>query len=174
MEIEIIKGNLLDLPKDITVIAHACNVRNVIGAGIARQIKKRYPAMFLVDKNYYIKTGPGRLGKCSMYYHQLTYPKQFIGFNLYTQDLGGSDPIKTQYNALEDSLHAMFAGLNRMRKVLSEDLQAFDPILSNPVFGFPYLMGCGLGGGNWDVVDSIIKKQVANTPWKAYYVNFNF
>ena len=53
MNIEVIDGNLLDFPNDINVIAHSCNTRNIMGAGIAKQIKDRYPEAYEADTKAY-------------------------------------------------------------------------------------------------------------------------
>ena len=47
--VQIIDGNLLDFPNDIKFIAHSCNTRNIMGAGIAKQIKDRYPMAYESD-----------------------------------------------------------------------------------------------------------------------------
>ena len=47
--IEIIEANLLDFPNNINSIAHSCNTRNIMGAGIAKQIKDRYPEAYEAD-----------------------------------------------------------------------------------------------------------------------------
>ena len=47
--IQIIDGNLLDFPNDIGFIAHSCNTSNIMGAGIARQVKDRYPLAYEAD-----------------------------------------------------------------------------------------------------------------------------
>ena len=46
MSIEVIDGDLLDFPNQINTIAHSCNTQNVMGAGIAKSIKERYPEAF--------------------------------------------------------------------------------------------------------------------------------
>ena len=57
-KVELIGGNLLDFPTHcvssdkyvgINAIAHSCNCQNVMGAGIAKQIKDRYPQAFEAD-----------------------------------------------------------------------------------------------------------------------------
>ena len=62
-EIETIKGNLLDFPPHhpddpdryigINNIAHSCNCQNVMGGGIAKQIKERYPQAYEADTEFY-------------------------------------------------------------------------------------------------------------------------
>ena len=47
--INMIDGNLLDFPNRINTIAHSCNTLNMMGAGIAKQIKDRYPLAWKAD-----------------------------------------------------------------------------------------------------------------------------
>ena len=60
-----IKGNLLDFPPyckndpnsytGINNITHSCNTRNIMGGGIALQIKNRYPQAYEADTEAYNK-----------------------------------------------------------------------------------------------------------------------
>jgi O-acetyl-ADP-ribose deacetylase (regulator of RNase III) len=63
-KVQITKGNLLDFPTHclsfasneyigINAIAHSCNCQNVMGAGIAKQIKDRYPQAYEADTKFY-------------------------------------------------------------------------------------------------------------------------
>ena len=79
--IDLIEGNLLDFPNDINVIAHSCNTRNIMGAGIAKQIKDRYPEAYEADWRAFNSNYGVTLGKFS---------KADIGdrkyiYNMYTQ-----------------------------------------------------------------------------------------
>ena len=63
--IETIKGNLLDFPPHhpdnpdryigINNIAHSCNTLNIMGGGIARQIKSRYPQAYEADTEIHMR-----------------------------------------------------------------------------------------------------------------------
>lgn len=49
------KGNLIDMAEagDFDVIVHGCNCQNVMGSGIAKEIRERYPQAFEVDRAYH-------------------------------------------------------------------------------------------------------------------------
>ena len=87
MDVEIIDGNLLDFPNDINVIAHSCNTRNIMGAGIAKQIKDRYPEAYEADTKAY----DTEYDKDGQYVHWLgKFSKAEINdrkyiYNMYTQ-----------------------------------------------------------------------------------------
>ena len=85
--IKIIDGNLLDFPNDINAIAHSCNTRNIMSAGIAKQIKDRYPEAYEADTKAY----DTEYDKDGQYVHWLgKFSKAEINdrkyiYNMYTQ-----------------------------------------------------------------------------------------
>lgn len=132
-----VQGNLL--LSDCDVIAHQCNCQGVMGSGIARQIRDMYPVAytaFLEDK----RTPEDKLGTFSLAYNSVGNLK-FI-FNLYGQIYYGRDGKQyTNYKALSESIHRMLDTLDgRQFKI-----------------GLPKYIGCGLAGGDWTKVYTIIK-----------------
>ena len=61
-------------------IAHGCNCLNIMGAGIAYQVKNRLPELYLADTRAHLsgKAVPGEIS-----YH--FYNQRKVGINLYTQ-----------------------------------------------------------------------------------------
>ena len=156
-EVGLIHGNLLDFPYGINVIAHSCNTMNVMGAGIAEQIAKRYPEAKEAD-DVAEKAGRNDLGDFSFAEIEISndnnFPHQEFGkdirkceiYNLYTiESLGPGREIN--YEALYRNLHLMRNRLN-----------------NNPdcVLGLPFGMGCGLAGGNWGIVSAMINAIFAS------------
>ena len=89
--VQIIDGNLLDFPNDIGFIAHSCNTQNVMGAGIARQIKDRYPLAYEADCHAMHEDEVG-LGSYSFAWTDATQTKGI--YNMYSQDkLGGERAV---------------------------------------------------------------------------------
>ena len=133
---KIIQGNLLDLfdVGKFNIIAHGCNCFNVMGAGIARQIAKRYPVAYTAD----IKTKAGDINKLGTFsvacvdWHKGTYI-----YNLYTQFDYGSG-LQLNYDALAFCLYK----LNYVEK-------------GNTV-GLP-LIGGGLAGGDHSIIIATIE-----------------
>ena len=62
-EIEIIKGDALELATGVLV--HGCNTEGVMGSGIARGVKTRYPNVYDVYKQAQRENGL-KLGSCSI------------------------------------------------------------------------------------------------------------
>ena len=135
-----VNGDLLAMAKEykFDVIAHGANCKQVMGAGIALQIKKKFPDVYQKD-NQDIRTPTQRWGD----YTSITYSnskKVLSVFNLYTQYSPGPN---LDYTALELSL-----------KKLAKNIKP------NSKIGLPQI-GCGIGGGNWLKVKEIIQRVLS-------------
>lgn len=139
-------GNLLTAT-DVEVIAHQVNCQNTFGAGIAKSIREMYPKAYHADTMAY-KDGKAILGNFS--FCHIDGPVRKV-FNLYGQNLYGTKQRQTNYDALYNALEGMKNHLVENE----EDLPA-------PNIGLPYLMGCGLGGGDWRIVERLIEVAFHN------------
>lgn len=131
------------IEKDITdiisgVIIHQCNCQGVMGSGVARAISSKWP----IVKSAYIahcsgKTPSELLGT----FCDVEVDKNIVVVNCLSQlDYGYDGRRYTDYNA--------------MRKVMIEVYEKYFETGKN--FYAPYLIGCGLGGGDWDDVSRIM------------------
>lgn len=132
------KGDLIKaaLDGEVDVIAHQCNCFNNMGAGIAPQIAKAFWKAEDVDSRSK-KGDTSKLGDFTV-----AIQHNVIIFNLYGQYRYGRGGPHTDYKALEKSLI-------RMKNWLGEDHKKEYKI------GFPKI-GCGLGGGDWSIVEKMI------------------
>ena len=142
------EGDLLT-GTDVEVIGHQANCQNTFGAGIAKSIKEMYPKAFYADTMAH-KDGKAVLGNYS-FCHIENGPIKKI-FNLYGQNLYGKGKRQTNYDALYNALDGMVNNL----LPTDQDRMMFD-FDRSPNVGFPYLMGCGLGGGDWRIVERLIE-----------------
>ncbi len=160
MKIEHIDGDLLDFPNGINVIGHNCNCQAVQGAGVALQVKNRYPKAYEADKTHhavYQSKGTSQLG---------TYSSADVGdgkiiVNLYGQDGYGTATRQLNYEAIYKAMETLMKNMTRNSH-------------KQYVIGFPYLMGCHLAGGNFLIVESMIKaifEDCSNI--KVYIVKYN-
>jgi O-acetyl-ADP-ribose deacetylase (regulator of RNase III) len=145
-----IDGDLLQLFEEghFENIAHGANCFNIMGAGIAGQIKNKYPQVFYADKYYQVCKGIERLGNLSFVeIEEVQVEAKSIGstlkfpgviFNLYTQNNPGPDAC---YDAVRLSL----------RKLNSW--------IEGETVGLPKI-GCGIGGLEWDKVKVIIQEEL--------------
>lgn len=134
---ESIKGDLLlALDKqEVDYIIHQCNCFNSFGKGIAFSIKQKYPKAYLADQAT-IRGDKNKLGN---------FTKGSNVYNVYGQYTYGYNPVETIYDKLEEGLV----------KVL-EDIVT-NKIGNKVVVGVPSI-GCGLAGGDWEVVKGILNK----------------
>lgn len=136
--IRYIDGDLVRDAANYDVIAHCCNCFCTMGAGIAPQIKHKFPEAYAAD----CETQSGDESKLgAITYTENTTP---IVVNLYGQfDYTGrrSGKMDLDYDALRSALKAMrekFTG---------------------KTFGLP-MIGAGLAGGDWNVIESIIEEEM--------------
>lgn len=140
--IEFINQNILE--SDETIILHGCNCQGIMGAGIALQIKSNFPNVYQEYKKEYDKNG---LMLGSVQYVSCN-EKLFI--NAMTQkNIGRGRQVS--YDAIEQCLITV-----------NEDLKG--NTISMPK------IGCGLGGGNWNIIEKIIEETLPDMKVKIYYV----
>jgi O-acetyl-ADP-ribose deacetylase (regulator of RNase III) len=158
-----IQGNLLDFPNGINMIFHSANTENIMGAGIARQIRERYPQAYKADSDLFIPKGRKRLG----YYSQALVSGDSedckLVVNLYSQRLG-EDSVwgcPTNYFALRDALRSCL-----------HDRITFSGHYDEPICGFPFGMGCGLGGGDWKIVEYIIRETLQEFDLEGFIITY--
>jgi O-acetyl-ADP-ribose deacetylase (regulator of RNase III) len=135
-----ITGNILDQRRGI--IAHQVNCQLVMGAGLAKQIREKYPRAFTQYRDIYGKIPIAkRLGKAQIV--------EVIKPVLYIANLFG------QYNYLPRKIvHTDYPALT----IALRQLRRWRDNIKGPNFPIyiPYGMGCGLAGGQWTVVNGIL------------------
>ncbi len=190
MNVETIEANLLDFPQycksnpdnyiGINAIAHSCNTRNIMGGGIAKQIKNRYPQAYEADTKAYNQ----EYDKDGQYIHWLSkFSKAEITskeskvylpdgkgyiYNMYTQANLGGDKRQVLYEDFWRALKRVEQDLYRMNVEKHE----YDPS-PPPVLGLPYGISCGLAGGNWGIIKAMIEDIFLDSPIKCYIVKFD-
>ena len=134
------------LKTDVEVIIHQVNTQGVMGAGIALQIKNKWPEVYKEYKDYCntILNSKELLGVCLPSH---TNDDRFVA-NCFGEDkFWPAGVCHTDYAALEKSLCLLYIWMkaNHLKTC-----------------GCPYLMGCGLAGGDWNIVHQILKDIFEN------------
>lgn len=139
-----IKGDIFNGEWD--GLCHCCNLHKTWGAGIVVPLKKKYPSAYKADLDS--PDGDDKLGHFS-------YAAQLDGrviFNLYGQvGIGNNgDPLNRncQYDFIFNSLLRVCQMITRVKKDRDKE---YPFILALPK------IGCGLAGGEWIIVEAIIK-----------------
>lgn len=134
---QIINGDLIDIIKQnkCSVAIHVANCHHAMGAGVAAALRKNFPEVYAADCST-ICSDYNKMGTISV--AQLNEFPSVIVANLYAQYNYGTDKSQLDYDALTCCLKKI--------KYFYED----------QIIAYPYLMGCGLAGGDWDTVSKII------------------
>ena len=128
------KGDLLESPAKIR--CHQVNCRGVMGAGLAKQVKAKYPEAYEQYKALCDQFGSSLLGHTQFVVcHDGT-----IMANLFAQDGYGTDKPQTSMVAMDQCLSQVASFAFRVDKMPA----------------FPKYLGCGLAGGDWDEVSGLI------------------
>lgn len=135
------EGNLLDQVKPSNIVVHGCNLQGVWGSGVAKQMKEKFPVAF--EKYQYdlkkIQFG-SKLGNVS-WYETETLDNSIIA-SAFTQEWYGKDGKRyVSYDAIDKCFTEIFAEA-KARKCQVH---------------IPNMIGAGLGGGDYDVIVSIIE-----------------
>jgi hypothetical protein len=132
----IIVGDALDsVGREGGVLLHQVNCIRAAGAGIALQIRQRWPAWYEAYRNDKRKLGDATLVRVQ------PWPAVWVG-NLYAQFTVGRGSQQTAYDALRQAL-----------VTTSENLDA--STIGAQVY-VPFGLGSGLGGGDWSMVARIV------------------
>lgn len=136
--IKIIDGDILQAQENI--IVHQVNCLSVMGGGIAKQIREKYPKVFKDYQKYLSNSGfpIQALGECQF----VEVGENKYVANLFGQYKYGRDKQQTDYKALEEALFSL--------KVNAKD--------HNLSVAIPVNLGCGLAGGSWDIVYKMIEE----------------
>lgn len=135
--VKYVKGNLLD--SDCDYICHQVNCQGVMGSGIAKQIRERWPEVYSSYKELCTEFAPEILLGTIDIVDIDHYPEVI---NIFGQLTCGYDGKRyTSYDAFANALQ-------QIKECIPYGLH----------IGFPKNIGCGLGGGNWKVVSALIEE----------------
>jgi len=133
-------GDLIEfaLEGEFDAIVHGCNCFCTMGAGIAKQIKTRFPEAFRAD----IATAKGDRSKLGSY--SFARSQGLLIINAYIQFDYRGRGVKADYEAIRKC----------MTKIASDY-----PALR---IGLPQI-GAGLAGGDWPTIQSILSEVFSKT-----------
>lgn len=136
------------------IICHQVNCQGVMGSGVAKQVREKYPPVYRAYKewcdNYKAEDLLGKsqyvpLGNFWDTMRGKSENNLFGIINIFGQLDYGYGKCHTDYDALKhafDSIHKFVR------------LYDFTPIIA-----FPYKFGCARGGGDWDIVYKMIEDE---------------
>lgn len=146
------KGNLLEAQE--SRIAHVCNTKGVMGAGVAKLLSQAYPnllATYQSDLSFYSEKSINPLGHNS--YHKEKNNDRVI-INMLAQSTYGRLGRHINYGAF----YHCAVDIN---ETFGRDFPEYRLI------AIPRL-GCGLAGGTWDVISELLEWSSPQITWVVY------
>lgn len=146
MKIEYRNGDLFQT--DIKTIVHGCNAQGVMGSGIAKIIREKYPSAYERYRDQYLIENKLVMGSL------MVVPcDDKIIVNAITQEFFGRDSntIYVSYWAIAEAF----------RKI---EMYNFKEIALPKI-------GAGLARGDWNVISAIIENTLVNTKPVVYYID---
>lgn len=155
MSVRLIRGNLLD--SDAKYICQQVNCQGAMGAGLAKQIAEKWPNV----KKEYVKFCDSKkqkqdlLGDIQLVTANGGFQKKDdpLILNIFGQFYYGHEGVYTDYSAL----------IKAFRKI--------NQIYKGESLAFPYGFGCGLAGGEWQDVETLIVKYLPDCDVTIYLNN---
>ena len=136
-------GNILE--SDCNYICHQVNCKGAMGTGIAGQIRHKYPKVYIeyMEKCKAATAYPSHwfLGEIQI----VELGKYHNVINMFSQDTYGEIGRHTNYEAFMECL-----------------LKIKEEVPVESSIAFPYKIGCGLGGGNWEIIQAMIEQVFAD------------
>lgn len=137
-----VTGDLVS-DKKFDIFCHQTNCKGVLGAGIALQIKNAYPEVAEANDKYVSDLNAARIPILGTNLYIKTHDGRTC-VNMYAQESFGRGPFRyTDYNALNSCM----SRLEHKLRISFPDM----------IVGFPKGIGCGLGGGDWNIVRRMIR-----------------
>lgn len=139
------------------IIAHGCNAQGKMNSGVAKVIRAEFPGVFDAYVSYLElhnnPMGYGRdpVGTVCLYVHHysgklFSSPKEKMIANMITQrNYGRSGEIYVDYDAVRSCMRY----LNKRARMYTKPPHA----VAMP------MIGAGLGGGDWNIISSIIEEE---------------
>lgn len=140
----VINGDILDVKEG--VIIHGCNCQGVMGSGLAKQIKTKYPDAYYDYMKVYSIAGLN-LGGIII---SPVIPGVLYVVNAMTQEFYGKNLniVYVDYNAIDECFYKTLNWMNQCKLT-----KLYYPKI-----------GAGLANGNWKIISDIIEKQLDNFP----------
>ncbi len=151
-----IKCDIFESGADI--ICHQVNCQGVMGSGIAKQVREKFPEVYKEYKEFCDSEkaqGKTPLGRWQAVRIDPLYMNKYI-INIFAQENYGYDgQCYTDYEALRGCL-------NEIKRTAP-----------NTTIAIPYLMGCHRGGGDWNIVYKMIEEVFTDYDGEILICEYN-
>ena len=142
MKIIYIKGDLLEATE--SYILHGCNAQGVMGSGVAKAIREKWPKAY--EDYYDMFKGPHKLPMGFMI--NSLQPDGKIIINAITQN---------HYGRVANMIYVDYEMIRKVMRDINEGTKTPNLIR----VAMPRI-GAGLGGGDWNLISKIIEEESTN------------
>ena len=142
------KGDLLNVPAGH--IVHGCNAQGIMGSGVALAVKRKFPGAYLSYIHHHQEPQGLVLGVA----YPFVVSDKLCIWNAITQEGFGLPTRNVSYDAIETCFGQINTYLEFTDDPMPKELH------------IP-MIGAGLGGGNWEIIKTIIEQTVTypTTVW---------
>lgn len=140
------KGDILK--SEAPIILHQVNCLGVMGAGLAKQIRDQHPSVYTRYKDFVASRTPDDL----------------MGFSLWTSlSSDGQLPFIVNCFAQRDiGIRTNHTDYDALKQCFTTTLRICEESYDNCKIAIPDHIGCGLAGGDWGIVYSMIEDVFSN------------
>lgn len=141
---QVINKDILTIEKGI--ICQQVNCKSVQGKGLALQIKNKWPT---VTEQYH------KYCECYKNDFELLGNFHFVNVcsDLWICNIFGQLDYARRANSYNSERYTDYGALNTAFNILSQEIES----LKTKDIYFPYLFGCGLANGDWNIVSKMIE-----------------
>lgn len=143
MSVRVIDGDLFNTKAKY--ICHQVNCKGKMGSGVAKQIRDKYPEVYSAYRL-----------ECNLFDEQ-GFPKSLMGIILPVQ----TDDGKVIINMFAQNNYgyggACYTDYRAFQMCLIEIAELLP---KGSAIAMPYRIGCGLGGGDWSTIETLITKYL--------------
>ncbi len=153
--IEFVEGDILDT--DCTILGHQVNCKGLMGAGLALQIRNKYPHVYTSYKSN-VGSAP--------------YAPDLLGTTQYVDSKDGklianmfSQYDIRHYHADDRNVYTNYKSFEKCCRNIRDLIlsgETYDYNVDQLSVAFPYGIGCGLANGDWDTIYSIIENYFSD------------
>ena len=162
MSMDWVKGDLLE--SDCDYICHQVNCQGRMGSGIAKNIKTRWHRVYEDYIALCTKREEEIYQMCGGMENELDWTETLLGeIQLVPVDVNKTvvNMFAQQYYGYDGKRYTSYDGfwccLGQIKEQVPKDSK----------IGFPKGIGCGLGGANWQVIETMIY-EVLDNDYKVY------
>lgn len=137
----IIYKNVNIIESQCEVIIHNANCFHTMNSGVAKAIRAKWPNVYDADVDNSVRGDEKKLGSYTMARIKDEHVKYVL--NVYMQFKYGTDERRLNYEAAYNGFVAV---------------KEFCETMGINSLAIPSHIGCGLAGGNWNIVETMIKE----------------